>query len=185
MECIFGHTYAAIEPTPPRDTAAQGASSVAAASRPGELLLGRDSRRVPATSVGSAPVVRSFEVVSSDAWIARPGRKQHLSIIRPHAVGALGETSCTSFSITADLIAYVNQLSHQATLIGASGDRSGSRASPHHLARPRAARPVCSCGQQLQPPHQRLHRGTDAPESHLLHCRPISGCSTHRSSRLQ
>jgi len=113
-----------------------------------------------ATSVGRVPV----EVVSSDAWIARPSRKQHLSIIRPHAVGALGETSCTSLSISADLIAYVNQLSHEATLIGASGDRS--RASPHHLARPPAARPVCSCGQQLQPPHQRLHRGTDAPESH-------------------
>ena len=113
-----------------------------------------------ATSVGSVPV----EVVSSDAWIARPSRKQHLSITRPHAVGALGETSCTSFSISADLIANVNQLFHEARLIGASGDRS--RAPPPHLARPPAARPVCSCGQQLQPPHQRLHRGTDAPESH-------------------
>ena len=48
MECIFGHTYAAIEPTPPRDTAAQGASSVAAASRPGNRS--RLTRRVTTVS---------------------------------------------------------------------------------------------------------------------------------------
>jgi len=130
-----------------------------------------------AICVGSVPV----EANPSGAWIARPSRKQHLSIIRPHAVGALGETSCTSLSISADLIAYVNQLSHEATLIGASGDRS--RASPHHLARP----------PELCAPSLRLWTATpttpSAPASRyrrpgkpLLHCRPISGCSTHRSS---
>ena len=48
MECICIHTYAAIEPTPPRDTAAQGASSVAAASRPGNRS--RLTRRVTTVS---------------------------------------------------------------------------------------------------------------------------------------
>ena len=126
-----------------------------------------------ATLVGNVPV----EVVSSDAWIARPSRKQHLSITRPHAVGALGETSCTSFSISADLIANVNQLFHEARLIGASGDRS--RAPPS---------PTTSCAPSLQlwtatpttpsAPASRYRR----PGKPLLHCHPISGCSTHRST---
>ena len=83
MECIFIHTYAAIEPTPPRDTAAQGASSVAAASRPGNRS--RLTRRVTTVSYEatySESTVTLYPLCGCglprrqcSAWLAGPGER--------------------------------------------------------------------------------------------------------------
>ena len=65
MECICIHTYAAIEPTPPRDTAAQGASSVADASRPGNRS--RLTRRV--TTVSYEAMYSTLYPLTLSSWL--------------------------------------------------------------------------------------------------------------------